>query len=200
MDTGNRSVGPEPQSGDRTRSRLASVPGFASATLALAALVVSIIAMVMQKDTAEEQTKLGVEQKELTREQTNLENRRDAEAARPKVSYWLLPTGSGDGILHIINKDKDPMTWFYIEAGGTQGSLNFVPPCTRTSIQLSPELVELFTADTDGWTARFHSAGKWWTFDKAWQVIRDTGLPSRSDVPELSWAGVTFTPEPDCET
>ncbi|MGW6643179.1 hypothetical protein [Streptomyces iakyrus] len=197
----------EPESGrgnGGTQSKLALVSEFAGVALALAALIVSIIAMTWQTETAREQTELTAEQKDLAADQRDLEASQAEEARLPKVSYWMLPvspTDSGGGLLYIVNRDKDAITWFYIQAGGQQGSLNFVPSCTRTTIPLSQEIVNQMGSDTDGWAAHFRSGEEWWTFDNdSFRVLKSEVPSIQTDEPSLSWTGVEFTPEPDCET
>ncbi|MEU1916044.1 hypothetical protein [Streptomyces massasporeus] len=193
-------VGPEPDGDDGSRWKLALIPEFASVALALAALVVSIIAMVWQTDTAQEQTRLTAEQKELAEDQRDLEQDRATEESLPKVRSWLLPSaeGSRSAYLYIINKDKDALTWLYIKVRDQLVSLRFVPPCTRTILPLSPEEVEVFASDAGGWSVYFQSADAWWTFDHALRVVR--GDRPIGEAASLNWGAARFYSEPDCET
>ena len=200
MGTTGTNIGPEPDGDDGSRWKIALIPEFASAALALAALVVSIIAMVWQTSTAQEQTRLTAEQKELAEDQRDLEQARADEESLPKVSSWLRPGAepSSGAYLYIINKDKDALTWFYIKVRDQLVSLRFVPPCTRTILPLSPEEVEVFASDADGWSVFFQSAGAWWTFDHALRVVE--GVRPFGEAASLNWSAAQFTSEPECET
>ena len=201
MGTTGTDGGSASEGGDESRWKIAMIPQYASATLALAALVVSFLAMLWQTGIAKEQTRLTAEQKELAKDQSVLEQAQAKEESLPKVSSWLLPAVQGsaaNAYLYIVNKDKDALTKFYVEVRDQRASLDFVPPCTRTIIPLSREQVEVFASDTDGWLAYFQSADTWWTFDGALRVIK--GAQPTGEAEAVSLAGAQFFSEPDCET
>jgi hypothetical protein len=198
MGTSHSNGESEPHDEDVARWKLGLVPEFASAALALAALVVSVISMYLQTSTADEQTKLAESQAELTKDQRDLDSYRAREESLPRVSSWLLPDDLGGASLYIINRDKDPLTGFDVHVRGQRVSLHFVPPCTRTTILLAPYEAKFLQEDPDGWSAYFRSADEWWTFDASQRVIRHKATVTPPAT--WSWRNPRYSTEPDCET
>ncbi|MFE5484088.1 hypothetical protein [Streptomyces sp. NPDC056527] len=196
MGTTGTDAGPEPGAGEESRWRVSLVHEFGSVALALAALVVSVIAMVKQSGAQEDQTELAIQQTRLAQQQTVMEQNRDEEEGRPKVSSWLLPDPKGElgGYLYVVNKDKSGVNSFHVKVNEQLVSLDFVPPCTRTVIPLGTDELQVFLEQD--WYAYFRTGDTWWTFDETLNPIK--GAEPTGNAAELSYSGAHLSAE-DCE-